>query len=111
MVKCIIVKYQKFQTVHENTRFLHLNPLLNDKIHIFDAFYGTNISSTKVTFKIKPIHSTVSLSYIVICTPFIRVSISAYVDNSTVKVPILAKIGVRDQGSTSKIWNYPPHTN
>ena len=35
------------------------------------------------------------------------VSIGTYVNNVTAKVPISAIIGVRFQGSTSKIWNSP----
>ena len=52
----------------------------------------------KEGFKIKPIHSTASLSDIVLHTHFIWVYISVYVDNGTAKVSILAKIGVRVQG-------------
>ena len=41
------------------------------------------------------------------CTPFVLVSSSTYVDNGIVKVPILAEIRVRVQRSTSEIWNSP----
>ena len=36
-------------------------------------------------------HNTTSLSKLVLRTPFIWVSIGAYIDNGTVKVPISAK--------------------
>ena len=68
---------------------------------IFDTFCGTNISSTKITVYIKPIHRY----ELVISCPLISVSISVYRDNGTAKVPISATIGVRVQGLTSKIWN------
>ena len=48
-----------------------------------------------------------SLSELVLFNPFIWVSISMYVNNGTAKVPISAKIGVRVQQPTSKIWNSP----
>ena len=57
-------------------------------------------------FRVKPIHITTSLSGMVIRNPFIWVSISTYVNNGIIKVPISAEIGVRIQQSTSKIWNY-----
>ena len=75
------------------------------KIKHFDAFYGTNISSTKIYFLIKNIHRTALLSELVLHTHLIWVSISKYIDNGTAKVPISAKIGVRVQGPTSEICN------
>ena len=40
-------------------------------------------------------------------TRFIWVLISTYVGKEKAKVPISTKIGVRVQGSTSKIWDLP----
>ena len=54
---------------------------------------------------IKPIHSTASFSELVPRSHIIRVYISTYAKNGTVKGPISEKIGVHIQGSTSKIWN------
>ena len=53
-VKFVLVKYRKFQTIHENTRFLHLNPLENIfyKKTNFDDFCGTNIYLTKNYIKL-----------------------------------------------------------
>ena len=53
----------------------------------------------------KPFHTAASLSELVLNTHFILVSISTYIDNVTVKVPISAIVGVRVQVWTSKIWN------
>ena len=109
MVTYILIKYRRFQTVHKNTRFLYLNPFGEyfTKTLGFYGFCGTNISSTKIRHLIKPIHSTAYWSEILLSTPFIWVSSSMYANNGAVKVPILAEIGVRVQGSTSEIWNYP----
>ena len=87
-----------------------LNPQENlSTENIFYAFCGTNIHFTKGIFKIKLIRSTVFLSELVLCNDFIWVSISTYAYNGTAKVPISAKIGVRVQGLTSKIWNQPTY--
>ena len=54
MVNFIILDHQKFQTVHDNASFLHLNPLGNyftGKPN-FDAFCGTNIYSGIIFFNI-----------------------------------------------------------
>ena len=55
----------------------------------------------------KTFRRSVALYDLVLCINFIWFSISTYVNTGTAKVPLLAKIGVRVQGSTSKIWNYP----
>ena len=55
----------------------------------------------------KPFQITDSFSDQVLCTHFICVSISAYFDNGTTKVPISSEIGVRVHRPTSKICNYP----
>ena len=86
--------------------FKNLNPL-EKLINIFYEFFGTNIYSTKRRFYIKPIHSTAYLFELVLRTNFIWVYIIIYVDNGTAKVPFSDEIGVRLQGPTSKIWNYP----
>ena len=54
MVRFLIEKYWKFQIIHENTRFLHLNPLEYYFIikPNYNACCGTNISSTKINIKI-----------------------------------------------------------
>ena len=104
-VKFVLVKYRKFQTIHENTRFFTFKPLgkyILQKTN-FDDFCGTNIYLTKKLYK--TIHSTAYLSGIIIRIPFVWVSISIYIDNDTSKMPILAKIGVCVKGFNSKIWN------
>ena len=102
MVKFIIVKYRKFQTVHENMSFLLFKPLGKSHYTKIDVFCGANISYTN--FFNKLIHSTAFFYDIVLCVQFIWISISKYVNNGTTKVPISAKIGIRVQGSSSKIW-------
>ena len=77
----------------------------------FDAFYGTNMSLTVSTFYTEPIHSTASFSELGIFTPFYMVFYLTYVNNSTTKLPILAKIGVRVQQWTSRIWKSPASLN
>ena len=67
--------------------------------------FAVPISLQLKSFLNKPINSTAYLSELVLCTLFIWVYISTYVDKGTVKVPILAEIGVCAQGPTSKIWN------
>ena len=49
MVKYIIVKYQKFRTIYENTSFSIIQtPLKSSYKKHYDALCGTNISSTKI---------------------------------------------------------------
>ena len=72
------------------------------KTNIYSAFCGTNISSTKISLKIKPINSTEAVYEIVMRNPFSWFSISKYVNNGNPKVPISAEIGVHVQGLTSK---------
>ena len=103
------MKYRKFQDTKKNTILFYIQTsweIILQKPN-FDAFCGTNISLTSIYFNITLINSTASLSNRVIRTPFIWFSISRYVDNDTTKVPILTKIGVCVQLSSSKIWNFP----
>ena len=72
-----------FNLFMEIRDFYNLKPLekLFKKINIFDAFWGTNIYSTKISIWIKPIHSTASYYELVLRTPFIWVYISTHVNN------------------------------
>ena len=72
---------------------------------IFLIHFAVPISLQLKKLLNKPVRKIFSLSELVMRTHFIWVSIGKYVENGTVKVPISAKIGVRVQGSTSKIWN------
>ena len=105
MVKCIIVKYRKFQFFMKIRAFYYLNPLgkVFTKKQI-DAF-AVPISLQLKEVSNKTYHSTSYLSEKVLHTHLIWYSSSTYVDNGTTKVPISAEIGFCIQVSTSEIWN------
>ena len=88
-------------------RFKLLGDFILQKKPNVDTFCSTNISSTMITFFNIIYPKTRVFVQERYWYPFIWVFIITYVDKGTSKVPILTKIGVCVQGSTSKIWNSP----
>ena len=107
MVKLLIVKYQKFQTLHENTRFLYLNPLeyYFTKKQIWWFLLYQYLFKYNIFLNITYLNTCVCVQARYWYPFYMVFNQYRYVDKRISKVPISSEIGVLVQGSTSKIWN------